>query len=122
MRARALLLAVALLLPVDVAGAQEAPAPAPSPLATPLLSVRRAPALLSRFAAETNLRADLDRIMADPVYGGARDRSCLVVGDPGGGTVHYSRQPSLGLIPASTLKLLKRVLRAEHDAREPAPA
>jgi D-alanyl-D-alanine carboxypeptidase/D-alanyl-D-alanine-endopeptidase (penicillin-binding protein 4) len=107
-RARVLLVAVALLVPVDAAAAQApAPAPpAPTPLATPVLSLRRVPALLSRFAAETNLRADLDRIITDPVYGGARDRSCLVVGDPGGGTVHYSRQPSLGLIPASTLKLL----------------
>ena len=107
MRARVALVAVALLLPVDAAGAQEpAPAPATAPLTTPVLSVRRVPALLSRFAGETLLRADLDRIMTDPVYGDARDRSCLVVGDPGGGTVHYSRQPSLGLIPASTLKLL----------------
>ena len=107
MRARVLLVAVALLLPVDAAAAQEPPpAPATAPLATPVFSLRRVPALLSRFAAETNLRSDLDRIMADPVYGSARDRSCLVVGDPGGGTVHYSRQPSLSLIPASTLKLL----------------
>jgi len=108
MRACVLLLVLALLLPVDAVAAQEpAPtAPAAAPLTTPVLSVRRVPALLSRFAAETNLRTDLDRIMTDPAYGGARDRSCLVVGDPGGGTVHYSRQPTLGLIPASTLKLL----------------
>lgn len=107
MRARVLLLAVALLLPVDAAAAQEAPAPpAAAPLATPILSMRRVPALLSRLAAETHLRADLDRIMTDPVYGAARERSCLVVGDPGGGPVHYSRQPALGLIPASTFKLL----------------
>jgi len=101
-----LLLAVAFLLPVDAAAAQEAPTPAPTPLATPILSMRRVPGLLSRFAAETHLRGDLDRIMTDPVYGGARERACLVVGDPGGGPVHYSHQPSLGLTPASTLKLL----------------
>lgn len=111
MRARVALLAVGLLLTPEMAAAQAppapaAPAPAPAPLATPLFSVRRAPTLLSRVAAETHLRGDLDRIMTDPVYGAARDRSCLVVGDPGGGTVHYSRQPTLGLIPASTLKLL----------------
>ncbi|MGI8985041.1 MAG: D-alanyl-D-alanine carboxypeptidase/D-alanyl-D-alanine endopeptidase [Acidimicrobiales bacterium] len=105
--ARALLLAVALALPTDAATAQEpAPAPAPAALATPVLSLRRVPALLSRVVGETHLRTDLDRIMSDPVYGAARERSCLVVGDPGGGTVHYSRQPSLGLIPASTIKLL----------------
>ncbi|MGI8807380.1 MAG: D-alanyl-D-alanine carboxypeptidase/D-alanyl-D-alanine endopeptidase [Acidimicrobiales bacterium] len=62
--------------------------------------------MLSRVAAETHLRTDLDKIMTDPVYGAARDRSCLVVSDPGGGPVHYARQPSLALIPASTLKLL----------------
>jgi serine-type D-Ala-D-Ala carboxypeptidase/endopeptidase (penicillin-binding protein 4) len=107
-RARVLLLAVAVLLPADVAAAQDVPAPAPvsAPLVTPVFSLRRVPGLLSRYAAETHLRTDLDRIMTDPAYGGARDRSCLVVGEPGGGPVHYSRQPSLGLIPASTLKLL----------------
>jgi D-alanyl-D-alanine carboxypeptidase/D-alanyl-D-alanine-endopeptidase (penicillin-binding protein 4) len=108
-RARALLLAVGLLLPVEAAAAQApAPAPAPTtvPLATPLFSMRRVPDLLSRHVAETHLRNDLDRIMSDPVYGAARERSCLVVGDPGGGPVHYSRQATLGLIPASTLKLL----------------
>lgn len=106
MRARALILAVGLLVPVEAAAAQEAPAPSTVPLATPLFSLRRVPDLLSRHVAETHLRGDLDRIMTDPVYGAARERSCLVVGDPGGGPVHYSRQPTLGLIPASTLKLL----------------
>jgi D-alanyl-D-alanine carboxypeptidase/D-alanyl-D-alanine-endopeptidase (penicillin-binding protein 4) len=105
-RVRVLLLLGALLLPADAAAAQAPPAPAAAPLTTPILSMRRVPALLSRVAAETHLRGDLDRIMTDPVYGAARDRSCLVVGDPGGGPVHYSRQPALGLIPASTLKLL----------------
>lgn len=111
--ARALLLIAALVVPADVASAQappaepaQAPAPATTALATPVLSLRRVPALLSRVIGETNLRSDLDRIMSDPVYGPARERSCLVVGEPGGGTVHYSRQPSLGLIPASTTKLL----------------
>ncbi len=103
-----LVVSVALLFtglgPVPAA-AQEPPAPTPA-LTTPVFSMRRVPALLSRVVAETNLRTDLDRIMTDPVYGVARDRSCLVVADPGGGTVHYSRQESLGLIPASTLKLL----------------
>jgi len=106
-RVRAVVLAVALLLPpATAAAAQEKPAPAAPTLTTPLFSMRRVPALVSRVVAETHLRTDLDKIMTDPVYGAARDRSCLVVGDPGGGTIHYSRQPSLGLIPASTLKLL----------------
>lgn len=111
MRARAALLAGALVVLVaPQAAVAQAPAPAPTvaatPLATPIFSMRRVPALLSRVVAETHLRTDLDRIMTDPVYGEAIDRSCLVVGDPGGGPVHYSRQPTLGLIPASTMKLL----------------
>lgn len=106
MRARALVLVVGLLIPADAAASAPAPAPAAASLATPVFSLRRVPGLLSRFAAETHLRGDLDKIMTDPVYGAARDHSCLVVGDPGGGPVHYSRQPTLGLIPASTLKLL----------------
>jgi D-alanyl-D-alanine carboxypeptidase/D-alanyl-D-alanine-endopeptidase (penicillin-binding protein 4) len=107
MRWRAGLLTVALLA-VPVAAEAQAPAPATptSALVTPLFSMRRVPDLLSRTVAETHLRTDLDKIMTDPVYGAARDRSCLVVGEPGGGTVHYARQPALGLIPASTLKLV----------------
>ncbi len=101
-------MAVALLLVPSTPAEAQAPAPAPAPpaLVTPLFSMRRVPELLSRTVAETHLRTDLDKIMTDPVYGPARDRSCLVVSDPGGGTVHYARQPSLGLIPASTLKLV----------------
>jgi len=106
-RVRTVLLAVVLLsLPATAGAAQEAPAPATPTLVTPLFSMRRVPTMLSRVVAETHLRTDLDKIMTDPTYGAARDRSCLVVGDPGGGTIHYARQPSLALIPASTLKLL----------------
>ena len=91
--------------PVPATGQEQSPAPNPT-LTTPVFSMRRVPVLLSRVVAKTHLRTDLDRIMTDPIYGAARDRSCLVVADPGGGTVHYARQASLGLIPASTLKLL----------------
>ena len=104
-----ILVAVILLSSPVVADAQ-APGPDASPaaptLTTPVFSMRRVPAMLSRVVAETNLRTDLDRIVSDPVYGAARDRTCLIVSEPGGGPAHYSRQPTLGLIPASTLKLL----------------
>lgn len=104
---RVVLLAVALLVPPAPAAAEEPPAPAATPvLSTPVFSVRRVPALLSRVVAEINLGEDLEGILTDPVYGGARDRSCLVVSEPGGGPVHYESRPSLGLIPASTMKLL----------------
>lgn len=111
MRLPAALVAASLLALSLVAGPAVAQTPAPAPpgtptLGTPVFSMRRAPALLSRVVADTHLTADLDRILTDPVYGPAGDRSCLVVGDPGGGTVHYERHASLALIPASTLKLL----------------
>lgn len=81
--------------------------PAPRPRAeTPVFSLRRVPDLLAHTVADTHLGADLDAILSDPVLGGARDHSCLVVGDPGGAATHYARQPSQALIPASTLKLL----------------
>lgn len=108
-RCAAILVALAFLFAPVAAGAQAPPPPpaAGTPaLTTPLFSMRRVPVMLSRVVAETHLRSDLDRIMTDPVYGAARDRSCLVVSEPGGGPVHYSRQPGLALIPASTLKLL----------------
>jgi D-alanyl-D-alanine carboxypeptidase/D-alanyl-D-alanine-endopeptidase (penicillin-binding protein 4) len=105
----ALLVAVVLLLSPAAADAQapgpDGPPAAPT-LTTPVFSMRRVPAMLSRVVAETHLRADLDRIVTDPVYGAARDRTCLIVNEPGGGPAHYSRQPALGLIPASTLKVL----------------
>ena len=109
MRLRAVAVAVALLCtPAVVAEAQEQPAPTPAPraLATPVFSMRRVPDLLSRDVADTHLAADLDRIFGDPVYAGGRERSCLVVSDPGGGRVRYARNESLPLIPASTMKLM----------------
>ena len=105
MKLKAVLVAATLLGLPAVARAQE-PAPAPAALSTPVFSMRRVPDLLSRVVADTHLEADLDRVVTDPVYGAARERSCLVVADPGGGRVHYTRRESLPLIPASTLKLL----------------
>ena len=108
MSVRAVAVAIALLsTPAVAADAQEAPAPAPTPaLATPVFSMRRVADLLSRDVAKTHLAVDLDRIFGDPVYAGARERSCLVVSDPGGGAVHYTRNDSLPLIPASAMKLM----------------
>src|SRR5687767_3959626 len=44
-----------------------------------VLSVRRAPVLLSQFVADGRLSARLDGFLADPALGGGRDRSCVVV-------------------------------------------
>jgi D-alanyl-D-alanine carboxypeptidase/D-alanyl-D-alanine-endopeptidase (penicillin-binding protein 4) len=109
MRFRAALVAaaVAVLGVPGVAAAQEAPAtPPPITPAAPVFSLRRVPDLLARTVADTHLGADLDRVMSDPALGGARDTSCLAVGDAGGGRSHYARQAAQLLIPASTLKLM----------------
>lgn len=82
------------------------PSPPTVALGTPVFSIRRVPALLSRVVADAHLGTDLDRVMTDPVLAGARDRSCLAVAEPGGAVIHYSRRPGLELIPASTMKLL----------------
>lgn len=109
MRRLTIVVAVLLLATPGVAVAQApaaTPSPSPTVLATPVFSMRRAPVLLARVVADSHLEADLDKILSDPVYGGAREQSCLVVGDPDGGRVHYARREGQGLIPASTLKLL----------------
>ncbi len=73
-------------------------------LATPVLSARRVPGLLSRTVALTRLRADLDAVFEDPALGGARQSSCLSVED--GDSSVYERRADQRLIPASTLKVL----------------
>ena len=103
-------------MPAVAADAQEPPAPTPATpaLATPVFSMRRVADLLARDVADTHLAADLDRIFGDPVYAGGRERSCLVVSDPGGGRVHYARNDSLALIPASTMKLMTGAAALAH--------
>lgn len=73
-------------------------------LQAPVLSVRRAPALLSRVVADVRLRAQLGVALADPSLGGARDASCLVVRQ--GPRSLLSVRPHLQLLPASNLKVL----------------
>ena len=88
------------------AGDADPPASALPRPATPVFSLRRVPALVSRVVADIHLKADLDKVMSDPGLGGGIDRSCLVVGDGAGPSNHYTRQPTAQLIPASTMKLL----------------
>ncbi len=93
--------------PGAAAGPAPAPAPAPasaSPLETPVLSLRRAPALLALAVATSTLDAGLDAALSDPRYGKVSAHSCLVVQDA---TLPiYSHNPTLPVIPASNLKLL----------------
>jgi D-alanyl-D-alanine carboxypeptidase/D-alanyl-D-alanine-endopeptidase (penicillin-binding protein 4) len=84
-----------------------APAAAPVAAAPPtvgILSPRRVPELLSDTIAESRLRTGLDRVLADPAIGGARERSCLAVSQDGRRL--YEARPDERLIPASNLKLL----------------
>ena len=98
---------VGLGLEGSTAGAQQPPVTAPAAaVGTPVFSLRRVPGLLARTVADTHLGADLNGVMTDPALGAARERSCLAVGDSGGGRPHYARRSEQSLIPASSLKLL----------------
>lgn len=89
----------------SVLAAYQPPAPRahlaglPPPKAA-VLSVRRAPEVLSQTIADLHLEAALDSVIADP----AAADSCLVVRQ--GDRTLYSRNPTRPLIPASNLKLL----------------
>ncbi|MBW3557039.1 MAG: D-alanyl-D-alanine carboxypeptidase/D-alanyl-D-alanine-endopeptidase [Actinobacteria bacterium] len=72
--------------------------------ATPVLSARRVPGLLSRTVGLSRLHADLDALFENPSLGGARQSSCLSVEE--GDTSIYERRADQRLIPASTLKVL----------------
>ena len=86
-----------------------APAAAPrhGDALAPILSARRVPAILRRTIGDVRLAKDLDAALADPSLGGARDRSCLVVQHRD--RTLYERNPTMALLPASTLKLLTAV-------------
>lgn len=73
--------------------------------ATPVLSLRRVPALVSRAVGDTRLSRALDSLTRDPALGGATDQTCLSVRDTNGSTL-YAKNPGSALIPASNLKLL----------------
>jgi D-alanyl-D-alanine carboxypeptidase/D-alanyl-D-alanine-endopeptidase (penicillin-binding protein 4) len=79
-------------------------APAPVQLTTGVLSPRRVPGILARTVAQLRLAAGLDAVLNDPVLGSGREQSCLIVRQ--GDLTLFERRPTLGLIPASNLKLL----------------
>jgi len=79
-------------------------APTPVQLTTGVLSPRRVPGILARTVARLRLATSLDAVLNDPVLGSGREQSCLVVRQ--GGLTLFERRPTLGLIPASNLKLL----------------
>ncbi|MBW3614237.1 MAG: D-alanyl-D-alanine carboxypeptidase/D-alanyl-D-alanine-endopeptidase [Actinobacteria bacterium] len=73
-------------------------------LATPVLSARRVPGLVSRTVGLARLHADLDAVFENRSLGGARQSSCLSVEE--GDSAIYERRADQRLIPASTLKVL----------------
>jgi D-alanyl-D-alanine carboxypeptidase/D-alanyl-D-alanine-endopeptidase (penicillin-binding protein 4) len=75
---------------------------------TPVLSLRRAPAILSELVADGRLVASLETAFADPALGSARDQACLTVRDDEGRAV-YDRNGGAALIPASNMKIFTAI-------------
>ncbi|HEX9546368.1 MAG TPA: D-alanyl-D-alanine carboxypeptidase, partial [Acidimicrobiales bacterium] len=100
-RVGALAIVAACLIQASPAHALPAKAPT-ARLQTPVLSLRRVPALLARAIGTVRLDAALDNALADPKAGATN--ACLIVRQ-GGGPI-YSRNPTQTLIPGSNLKLL----------------
>jgi D-alanyl-D-alanine carboxypeptidase/D-alanyl-D-alanine-endopeptidase (penicillin-binding protein 4) len=80
-------------------GASSSPALAGPRLATPILSARRAPALLRSSVGRVRLADALDGVLSS-----SRASTCLTVEE--GSRSIYVHQPDLRLIPASTMKVL----------------
>lgn len=107
-----------------VAVVPELRSPSPTPLATaepstPVFSLRRVPAVLTRSVAAGRLRSTLDGVLEQPSLGSARDDTCLAVSDPDGRLL-YSRQAESSLIPASAMKIVTGAValaRLGPDAR-----
>jgi D-alanyl-D-alanine carboxypeptidase/D-alanyl-D-alanine-endopeptidase (penicillin-binding protein 4) len=75
---------------------------------TPVLSVRRVPALVARTIGQLRLGPALEQALADPSLGPARSNSCLVV--QLGPLTLFSHRPTSPMIPGSTLKLLTAIV------------
>lgn len=99
-------MAAALILVCVLAARPSAPAGGATPArpvpATPVLSLRRAPGFVVGTVADRRLAAALGAVVG--ATGGPAGHSCLVVRDPDGRTA-FTRNPTLPLIPASTMKL-----------------
>lgn len=75
-----------------------------SPTKAPVLSARRVPARLATLVADSRLRVAVDDALANPVLGGGRERSCIVVRQ--GPRTIMARRADERLVPASNLKIL----------------
>jgi D-alanyl-D-alanine carboxypeptidase/D-alanyl-D-alanine-endopeptidase (penicillin-binding protein 4) len=86
------------------AGSRAAATPAPFRAQTPVLSLRREPALVERTLGDLRLEPALAAALADPAFTPVRATSCLVVAR--GANTLYSYRATQPEIPASNLKLL----------------
>lgn len=93
------------------AAADELPAARPT-TATPVLSARRVPSLVSREVADAKLRQRLRAALGDPAYGTAGSESCLLVSQDERRI--ETLRPEMELIPASNLKLLTAAAALER--------
>ena len=98
------LAATAVAVVPELRTAPSTPAPGAEAV-TPVFSLRRAPALLTRHVAAGRLRSNLDAVLDQPSLGSARDDTCLAVSDPDGRPI-YGRQMDAALIPASAMKIV----------------
>ncbi len=87
---------------VGVPGPPAVAAGPPVAPTTPVLSLRRMPGVVSSVVANRRLASALGPLMANT--GGPAAGACLSVRDPDGRTV-FAQNPTVALIPASTLKL-----------------
>ena len=85
-------------------GAGGAAPASPATPATPVLSLRRVPGLITRWASDARLRTSLNAALADPALGAAAGHACVVVRQ--GSRRVYERRPTDQFIPASNMKLL----------------
>lgn len=84
--------------------AEPAPATGTGKMRAPVLSARRAPALLAQTVADDRLRAEVDAALANRALGGGTKESCILVRH--GTRAVMARRADLSLIPASNLKVL----------------
>ncbi|MGI9021746.1 MAG: D-alanyl-D-alanine carboxypeptidase/D-alanyl-D-alanine endopeptidase [Acidimicrobiales bacterium] len=96
----ALVALIAVVAPgVPAATAADPPTSVP---VTPVLSLRRVPGFVTGIIGDRRLASTLGPVMNDT--GGPPGQACLSVRDPDGRTV-FSQNPTVALIPASTMKL-----------------
>ena len=135
---RALIGACAALTLVGVVGlvlgardrvAAHGSSPKSSQWRTPILSIRRVPGVLRNASARQRLEAAVRQALSAPDLAGALGRSCVVVRAAGGLVTVLN--PTLAVMPASTLKVLTAVAalarigadeRFTTSVRSPAPA